>query len=1023
MVTLRSLGPVAVVCAFLMLAADVPQSENRLWEYRNLGKAFYENPDTHLQAVEQLRAALQLQPDSVRERINYGLALLHAGKTDAGAAELLKAQKQDPSIPHTWFNLGIVYKHAADYDKAIEQLQGMIRLAPNEPIAHYNLAAVLRSKGDNQAAIAEFQIAEKLNPDLAGPHFQLFTLNQRSGDKDGATRERELFEEAKKRNEGAAVPEDMEWCFYAELYDPPEPRPAATAEATRYDDKLVSTGWDASNPGMLMIDSKGTGHSDLLVWSRDHAALYERGTEPVESSGLAGLKDIRAIAAGDFDNDGLTDLCVVTGAGASIFRNNHGTFTKYADLPDTAGASAALWLDYDHDYDLDVLLFGSKPVLMRNNGNGKFEDKTSAFPFVKGDALGAVAFAVRGDTAARDVIVSYADRPGVLYLDKLNGKFEASDLPELAAGAASLDVQDFNHDGVLDLVAYKPEIRTIENASGKFTEVKNAKSAPSPIMADFNGDKRQDYASISPDGGLHVYTNASTDQRWVTVKIQGIKNLKEAFGATVEMKSGAFYEKRIYQGLPLPFAIDGRADVDTVRITWPNGLIQNETHQKANAALQIAEAQRLSGSCPMIFTWDGEKFRFITDVLGVAPLGASSGDGNYFPVNHREYIQIPAEALKSEDGRYRIHITEELHEVSYLDQVQLLAVDHPSDIDIYTNDKFKSPPYPEFRLFGAKKKVHPVRAIDAHGIDARSRLAAIDRKYPDAFAHNEAGVAELHTLDLDFGKAAVDNHAALVLNGWVDWADGSTFLGASQNGQGLIFPYLQVKDAAGKWQTVVKDMGMPSGKPKAIVVDLAGKFLSASREVRIVTNLCVYWDEIFLTEDASAPTVRLTRINANAADIHFRGFSRAVIDPKRQQPEQFLYDEVRSVSNWNPTPGLYTRYGDVRALVEKTDDRMVIMGSGDELKLEYPAPQLPALPQGWSRDYLLMVDGWAKDADANTAFSQNVLPLPFHGMSSYPYQRGEHFPGDAAHQEYVRDYLIRPALRLIGPLARARAGD
>src|SRR6478752_4909673 len=125
MVILRSLGPVAVACAFLILAADVPQSENRLWEYRNLGKAFYENPDTHLQAVEQLRAALQLKPDSVRERINYGLALLHAGKTDAGSAELLKAQKQDPSIPHTWFNLGIVYKHAADYDKAIEQLQGM----------------------------------------------------------------------------------------------------------------------------------------------------------------------------------------------------------------------------------------------------------------------------------------------------------------------------------------------------------------------------------------------------------------------------------------------------------------------------------------------------------------------------------------------------------------------------------------------------------------------------------------------------------------------------------------------------------------------------------------------------------------------------------------------------------------------------------------------------------------------------------------------------------------------------------
>ncbi len=1020
---MRSLGPAAAVCAFLLLAADAPQSEAQLWQYRNLGKAFYENPDTHAQAVEQLRAALQLKPDSVRERTNYGLALLRAGQTDAGSAELLKAQKQDPSIPHTWFNLGIVYKHSADYDKAIEQFRGMIRLVPDEPIAHYNLASVLRSKGDTQAALAEFLEAEKLNPDLAGPHFQLFTLYQRGGDKEAAARERQLFEEAKKRNEGAAVPEDMEWCFYAELYDPPVSRPSAANESTRYDDKVVSTGWGAKGSGMLLIDSEGTAHADLLVWSRERVALFKRGTDEVKSSGLENVKDIRNIAAGDFDNDGLADLCILTGTGATVFRNNHGTFAKYTELPNTAGATKALWLDYDHDYDLDILLFGPDPVLMRNDGNGKFENKTAAFPFVKGQALDAIAFAIRGDTAARDVVVSYADHPAVLYRDKLNGHFEASNLPEIPPGAASLDAQDFNHDGFLDLVSYSPEVRAVVNASGKFAQVKDAKTTPSPVMADFNGDKRQDYARMLADGSLHLYLNASPDQRWSTVRIQGIKNLKEAVGATVEMKSGAYYDKRIYEGVPLPFAIDRRADVDTVRITWPNGLIQNEPHQKGDAALQIAEAQRLSGSCPMIFAWNGDKFQFITDVLGVAPLGASSGDGDYFPVNHDEYIQIPGAALKPKDGKYRIHITEELHEVSYLDQVQLLAVDHPSNVDIYTNDKFKSPPYPDFRLFGARKKTYPVRATDARNRDVTARVAAIDHKYPDAFAHNKAGVAELHTLDLDFGNAAAGNHAALVLNGWVDWADGSTFLGASQNGKGLIFPYLQVKDASGKWRTVVEDMGIPSGKPKTIVVDLAGKFLSKSREVRIVTNLCVYWDEIFLIEDSSAPQVRLTRINAAGADVHFRGFSRAVIDPTRQQPERFLYDQVRPVSNWNPTPGLYTRYGDVTPLVQNADDRMVIMGSGDELKLQYPATHLPALPKGWSRDYLLLVDGWAKDADPNTAFSQSVMPLPFHAMSAYPYKSDEHFPSDAEHRQYVRDYLTRPALRLIRPLATARTGD
>ena len=197
--------------------------------------------------------------------------------------------------------------------------------------------------------------------------------------------------------------------------------------------------------------------------------------------------------------------------------------------------------------------------------------------------------------------------------------------------------------------------------------------------------------------------------------------------------------------------------------------------------------------------------------------------------------------------------------MSYLDQVKLIAVDHPAAVEIFTNDKFKSPPFPEFRLFGVKRRIYPVRARD----DARAAmcwhaLLQRDRTYPDGFRRDYLDVAELHHLDLDFGKAAPANRAVLILNGWVDWADGSTFMAASQAKQDLVLPYLQVKDAAGRWQTVIEDMGIPAGKPKTISVDLTGKFLSASREVRIVTNLCVYWDEIFLSEDPAAPPVHMT---------------------------------------------------------------------------------------------------------------------------------------------------------------------
>lgn len=227
-------------------------------------------------------------------------------------------------------------------------------------------------------------------------------------------------------------------------------------------------------------------------------------------------------------------------------------------------------------------------------------------------------------------------------------------------------------------------------------------------------------------------------------------------------------------------------------------------------------------------------------------------------------------------------------------------------------------------------------------------------------------------------------------------------------------PYLQMQDAAGKWVTTNPDMGMPSGKPKTIAVPL--HFVSSSRKLRIVTNLCVYWDEIFLSEDTAPAEVRQTAAPLASADLHFRGFSETTIDPVRKQPDTFIYGQLAAGTFWNPTPGIYTRYGDTRELLENVDDQMVIMGSGDERRLRFDASRMPSPPSGWIRDYLLKVDGWAKDRDPNTAFSTTVEPLPFHGMSRYPYPGTERFPQDAAHQRYLKQYITRPALRLIRPL-------
>ena len=347
-----------------------------------------------------------------------------------------------------------------------------------------------------------------------------------------------------------------------------------------------------------------------------------------------------------------------------------------------------------------------------------------------------------------------------------------------------------------------------------------------------------------------------------------------------------------------------------------------------------------------------------------------------------------------------MRLTEELSEAAYIDQIQLLAVEHAADETLYTSEKWKSPPFENLKLYGVRQHLSPRRALDQDGADVIARVLEKDLAYPDRFRRTMSGIAEPHTLSLDFGTAPDDS--LLILHGWVDWADGSTFLQAAQEGQGgLMTPQLQVKDARGHWVTVLADMGMPAGKPKTITVEMHGLWRSPSREVRIVTNLCVYWDQIRLGTNYRVLTAEPVAAELVTATLGFRGFSPSTIHPERKQPERFAYPGATPTSLWNPTPGLYTRYGAVNELLNAVDDRMAVMGSGDEIRLRFKPPAA-------GRSYLLKVDGWAKDRDANTWHGQTVQPLPFHQMSRY----GERHPNPG----YERDYNTRPALRLLRPL-------
>ncbi len=800
----------------------------------------------------------------------------------------------------------------------------------------------------------------------------------------------------------------------------------------------------------VFSDFDNDGYQDLFVATTNGILVFKNkgdGTfeKVTENIGLNNSANAQKLLFGDFDQDGDLDLLVGTNNGKLLFRNNgDGTFKENAAAMNlSADKSAVLNMDlgdWDDDGDLDIFSLeeNGSVHLFNNNRHSNFQDISNSVGLSNPDFKGtAMAIADYNNDGTLDILL--AGEGGKSYLLKNEaGQFvadkQASDqLSNSLQGIKIYDIAfvDYDNDGHEDIVVAgvnadnaKQGVKLFHNDGSKgFSDAPsllpgNLMQANKIALADFNFDGDRDIF-FSTDSGVQLARNdGGNSNNFVQVQLTGLsfgssKNNRLGIGAQVELKAGDLYQLKTVKGPLTEFGVGSRTKLDALRIIWPNGVPQ--TIVDPTRKQRALEQAQLKGSCPYLFTWDGKEFVFLKDMLWRSALGmpvAIHGKDTIYAYKEpsKEWLLIPGEKLKPRNGLYTLKVSEELWEAVYFDKASLVAVDHPDSVDTYVDEKFVAPPYPGKKIYQVSHPQLPVSATDGQGNNVLPKLEKYDYQYVSNFSLGKfQGVAEEHDLILDLGKNAEADNLHLFMRGWIFPPDASINTELTQTDKyKLQPPSLQVMNKEGKWQTVIKDIGYPMGRDKMVIVDLSHKFLMPhDRRIRIRTTMQIYWDHIFFSTGKVEAPVKSTDLKMVNANLDFRGYSESYRKGGPFGPEWVNYYNVSKGQKWRDLTGNYTRYGDVWPLLQEADDQYIICDGGDEVTMNFDGSDLPELPKGWKRDFLIYSEGWVKDGDLNTAHGQTVAPLPFHNMPSYPYGKNVSYPNDKAHREYQKKYNTR----------------
>ena len=786
--------------------------------------------------------------------------------------------------------------------------------------------------------------------------------------------------------------------------------------------------------GILPIDFNFDFKTDLVLAGRGGVRLLRQDAPAVftDVSARTGLPAniLKAPYTGawavDIEPDGDLDIVLGQDSGLpSVLRNNgDGSFSLIHPFLNVSGIRQFVWVDLNGDGLADAALIDGTGHLhvFLNRRAGQFAEASLPARFAVAKAITAADVAGRGTLALvaalpDGTIASLASTgdPGWAMTTLAH----ITDPVTALAGEVRLYAADLDNNGAIDLVLAQVAASShskgariwLGDRGAKFVPYAAPAGAPQIFgVADIKADGHMALLGIAPNGQPAVAVSRGTrPYHWQTIRPRARQATGDqrvnsfGIGGQIQIRSGLLTQTAPINSPQLHFGLGTHAQTDVARIEWPNGTVSAEFSLKADQ--QVLTEQRLKGSCPFLFAWNGHAMKFVMDTV---PWGSALGLrinnlGTAAIAATTEWYKIPGRDLVPRHGAYDLRITGELWETYYYDFLSLMVVDHPQGTEIYTDERYAIPPVKQ--AITVTGEPHAIaHAVDEHGNDMTETVRALDGRYVDTFGEGQyQGIAPSHYLQIDLGNDFPSSTPVyLIAQGWLHPSDSTVNVAMSQGHHPRPQPLsLSVQDANGKWRVVRPNLGFPEGRNKTCLIDLTGLFApGAPKRIRLSTNLEIYWDRITWAQALPSAKIRVTQEAPAYADLHYRGYS-VIHQNGHSSPEIPQYRALLATTQiWRDLTGYYTRFGDVRPLLQQVDDRYVIMNAGDELALRFPAPAAP--PEGWVRDYVFAGDGWVKDGDYNSGNSATVRPLPYHARREYDTQPlpledewvYRHHPGD-----------------------------